>query len=240
MVAATDNAGPLHRIALGHRDATVPPAFVLPFDTASFDPGDFARHRVPRPESILRSVPKRQAEYLAGRRAALAALHAAGSDATDIPIGPDRGPRWPPGFIGSVSHADGLAMAVALRADVVHTGIGLDVEHVIADAQLGAVRDLVLDEREMAYLEPVATTLGWAMVLTLAFSAKESFFKATAPIVGRFFDFDALRIVGVDAPARRIDAEVVDTLADRLTAGRRFALPWVSIDDGTVLTSCAW
>ncbi|SEN16995.1 enterobactin synthetase component D [Luteibacter sp. UNCMF331Sha3.1] len=230
----------MRRVALSHAGPVVPEAFVLPFDTGVFHPGDFALHGIAPPDGVRRSVPKRQAEYLAGRRAALAALHAVGSDASDVPIGMDRAPRWPTGFIGSVSHTDDIAVATALPTDAGYTGIGLDVEREIADDVLGSVRELVLDAAEEDRLSPFAALHGWPVAMAVAFSAKESFYKATAATVGRFFDFDALRIVEAPPGAAHLEAEVVATLAGDIGAGRRFVLPWMRLDERTVLTSCAW
>jgi len=239
MTRLTDTES-MRRVSLAHAGAFVPEAFVLRFDTASFHVGDFTLHGIARPDAVLRSVPKRQSEYLAGRRAALAALHAAGSDATDLPIGMNRAPRWPATFIGSVSHTDDIAVAVALPADAGYTGIGLDVEREIADDVLASVRELVIDAAEAERLAPLADHLGWHVVLAIAFSAKESFYKATAATVGRFFDFDALRIVSAPPGADHLEAEVVATLPGGIVAGRRFVLPWMRLDDRTLLTSFAW
>lgn len=230
----------MRRVALAHAGPLVPEAFVLAFDTASFHPGDFALHGIAPPDVIRRSVPKRQSEYLAGRRAALAALHAVGCDATDLPIAMDRAPRWPTTFIGSVSHTDDIAVATALPADAGYTGIGLDVEREIGNDMLGAVRELVIDTAEEERLEPLAALHGWSVAMAVAFSAKESFYKATAATVRRFFDFDALRIVNALPGADHLEAEVVTTLAGGIVAGRRFILPWMRLDERTVLTSCAW
>jgi len=235
-----DHTESMRRVALAHAGLVVPEAFVLAFDTSSFHPGDFALHGIARPEVIRRSVSKRQSEYLAGRRAALAALHSVGSDATDLPIGMDRAPRWPATYIGSVSHTDDIAVATALPAEAGYTGIGLDVEREIGDDVLGSVRELVIDAVEEERLAPLAEVHGWAIAMAVAFSAKESFYKATAATVGRFFDFDALRIVNAPPGADHLEAEVVATLAGGIVAGRRFTLPWMCLDERTVLTSCAW
>jgi 4'-phosphopantetheinyl transferase superfamily len=63
-----------------------------------------------------------------------------------------------------------------------------------------------------------------AFVLTVAFSAKESFYKATSAAVGRIFDFGALRLVECTQDGMMIGAELTETLAPTLREGMRFVL----------------
>ncbi|MDQ3204730.1 MAG: 4'-phosphopantetheinyl transferase, partial [Pseudomonadota bacterium] len=75
------------------------------FDTSQLASDDFRRSAIEPPASIQRSVAKRQAEFLAGRvcaRAALLALE--GLDFTPI-IGEDRAPVWPAHISGSITHS---------------------------------------------------------------------------------------------------------------------------------------
>jgi len=229
---------PFARLTLSSRHPGVPDAFALPFDVQGFSEGDFARHGISRPPSILRSVPKRQAEYLAGRRVALAALDAAGHTTQDLAITESRAPAWPQGYIGSLSHAVGLAVAVAMRPTSAVRGIGIDIEQVIPPGQLPAVESSVIDDNEHSALAPLASAMGWPFALTVAFSAKESFYKATAATVGRFFDFTALRIAACDVEAGCLDARVVEDLAPSLPTGHRQRLYWQSLPGGMVLTHC--
>ncbi|MET0548659.1 MAG: 4'-phosphopantetheinyl transferase superfamily protein [Xanthomonas sp.] len=240
MDALVPVAPPFARLALGAHRTAVPDAWLLPFDVDAFDSDDFQRHGLQPPPSIARSVRKRQAEYLAGRRAALAALRAAGSTATDLPIGADRAPVWPAGFLGSLSHTDGVAVAIALPASAGARGIGLDVERVAAADQIEAIRSVALDACDCAALAGLAHVRGWPYALTLGFSAKESFYKAAAATVGRFFDFDALRIEGCDPDGGSVDTRIATPLAPALPAGQRHRLRWVDVQPGLLLTSCVW
>ncbi|MET7140980.1 4'-phosphopantetheinyl transferase superfamily protein [Xanthomonas sp. PPL139] len=240
MDALAPVAAPFARLALGAHGIAVPDAWLLAFEVGAFDSEDFQRHGLQRPASIARSVRKRQAEYLAGRRAALAALRAAGSAATDLPIGDDRAPVWPAGFLGSLSHTDGLAVAIALPASAGAHGIGLDVERVVAADQLEAIRSVALDASDCAALAGLARARGWPYALTLGFSAKESFYKAAAATVGRFFDFDALRIEGCDPHSGSVDTRIAAPLAPALPVGQVHRLRWVDVQPGLLLTSCVW
>ena len=227
----------LLRLPLARHPGNLPDAFVLPFDMAEGDDVHFARHGIACPPSVARSVPKRRAEYLAGRRAAVAALAEAGAEAVDLAIGLSRAPAWPAGFTGSITHAAGIAAAVVLR-DGVLRGVGIDIERVVAAGAFEAIVRSVVDASERAVLGGLARRFGEPMALTIAFSAKESFYKASAATVGRVFDFSALKIV--DLNKEMIVAETSEPLAASLPAGMRFQLGYSLLGESTVITSCAW
>ncbi|MCT2378183.1 4'-phosphopantetheinyl transferase, partial [Pseudomonas aeruginosa] len=97
------------------------------FDPALLQPGDFALAGIQPPANILRAVAKRQAEFLAGRLCARAALFALDGRAQTPAVGEDRAPVWPAAISGSITHGDRWAAAlVAARGD--WRGLGLDVE----------------------------------------------------------------------------------------------------------------
>ncbi len=76
--------------------------------------------------------PRRLVAFSMGRHAARRALAAAGGpgDAA-IPMGTDGLPRWPGGWVGSISHCPGMAVATAgLVASF--SGLGVDVEPLTA------------------------------------------------------------------------------------------------------------
>jgi len=227
----------MRRLSLAQHPGVLPDAFLLPFDAADSQDTHFARFGIACPPSVARSVPKRRAEYLAGRRVAVAALAEAESEAVDLAIAPSRAPAWPAGFAGSISHAAGVAAAIVLREGALR-GVGIDIERVVAAGAFDAIVQSVVNAAEQRALEVLARRLGWPMALTIAFSAKESFYKATAGEVGRIFDFGALRIVGVEEAA--IEAETTEALAPSLPASMRFKLGFSLLDDATAITSCAW
>jgi len=157
----------------------------------------------------------------------------------DLAIGQERAPAWPPGYTGSISHTDGIAAAVAMRTHRVR-GVGLDIERVATPVALEAILATAIDATELEPLTTIAKRLGWPFALTVAFSAKESFYKATAATVGRFFDFNVLRIVDCASGSNEIKVEVAEPLAPNIPTGMRFTLSYVQMDEHTLLTSCAW
>ena len=85
------------------------------------------------PDHLARAVPKRRAEYLAGRflaRQLLAPLGFADFTAR----GEDRAPQWPPGIAGALSHNSDTALCAVHRESGLG-GVGLDVETLLSDVR---------------------------------------------------------------------------------------------------------
>jgi 4'-phosphopantetheinyl transferase EntD len=255
-------------VDLGWKQPSVPAAVLITYDVDAFDVEAFARLGVAMPASIGRSVTKRQAEFLMGRLAAGEALGALGEGGREHPsplkrlpqdsrsrgarieigVGEMRQPVWPESIVGSISHAGRYAAAVAIgplnAVDAVDTagivGIGIDIERGIGAETRQSVEGTVLNATEQALLRALAGDLPYDMLLTIAFSAKESFFKGSFATVGTYFDFDAVAITALDAAAGTLDLTLARSLAPSLPQGRPFTLRHQFIDDDTVLTSFVW
>ncbi|PPT91290.1 hypothetical protein XthCFBP4691_08315 [Xanthomonas theicola] len=217
----------------------------MAFDAARFQPQAFAAAAIACPDSIARSVRKRQAEFLFGRLAARLALGAALGPVqaqAEIAIGTAREPCWPAGSLGSISHGDGCAAAVALAAGQ-HQGIGIDLERLLAPAARDAVLGVAIDAAEAALLAAAADAQ-WSpdALLTALFSAKESLFKAAFGVVGRYFDFAAARVCGVDLARRRLRLRLTETLCAQFVAGQvcEIGFARLDLDPQLVLTHYAW
>ncbi|MDQ0585330.1 4'-phosphopantetheinyl transferase superfamily protein [Streptomyces rishiriensis] len=107
-------------------------------------------------------------ESAAGRRAASAALAAAGAAASVVTRHADGRPCFPPGFAGSISHTDRLAVAVVFPGAV---GVGVDIEDAVISPR---VARFVLRERERRTL----LVPGAGFTSRELFAAKEAAFKA--------------------------------------------------------------
>jgi 4'-phosphopantetheinyl transferase EntD len=147
--------------------------------------------------TMARAPAQRRHEFAAGRAAARLALARLGHTPVAIDRDADGVPAWPQGFVGSIAHCDGEAVAIVGRADRA-AALGIDVEPAapIDEATLRLVcndRDRVLRDKSLPL--PVA----WGNIV---FSAKEAVYKAVFPRVRRFLDFDAVAI----AIARETDA----------------------------------
>ncbi|WP_374336351.1 4'-phosphopantetheinyl transferase [Leeia sp.] len=144
------------------------------------------------PESMTRAVAKRQAEFLAGRLAASAALRSLGASG-HVPVGEDRSPQWPAGIVGSISHTDRLAIAVVARATQC-AGLGIDIEPVMDSDTVRNLQHMIARPEELA-LQPKSLSL--PQFLTLLFSAKEALYKAVFPRLQQVLEFHDARLLGV-------------------------------------------
>ncbi len=205
----------------GLADAPVQLRFVLArFEVQHFEPALFAECGIAYPYSMQTSVSKRQAEFLAGRLCAAQALQAYGLQAHSVPIGPRREPLWPIGYVGSISHAKGYAAAI-VQTQEQFVGVGLDLEARLSADSQQAMLDVVLNQRERQRILSYAKALDRADLLTLLFSAKESFFKAAYPQVQDYFDFDVLEFISLDMPSQLLEFVCVTELSAGLRAGQK-------------------
>jgi 4'-phosphopantetheinyl transferase EntD len=140
--------------------------------------------------AVAKAIERRRREFAAGRACARAALGKLGAPAAAIPVGPDRAPIWPDGFVGSITHCDGFCCAVAARASEI-ASVGVDAEDA-GPMTPGAAR-LVLQPGELARASAAADPPGssWAK---LAFSAKEAVYKCWFPLTGTPLTFQDLWI----------------------------------------------
>jgi enterobactin synthetase component D len=205
------------------------------FVAAKFDLSLFAEARMELPVAIGRSVRKRQAEFFFGRLAARSALRDLGIEVGNIPVGTSREPVWPPGTVGSISHVDGLAGAVA-SASAHHGGLGIDLERTAHGQSQSALRDSAIDRWELARLSTVVGALSLDELVTLVFSAKESLYKAAYCTVGRFFGFEAARVEAVDVLRGIIVLVLTEELHPDFPRGRRCNIAFLRLDPETFLT----
>jgi enterobactin synthetase component D len=155
------------------------------FDPKALAVDDFLRSGIEPPASIQRSVAKRQAEFLAGRVCARAALLELGNLHHVPSIGEDRAPIWPSGMCGSITHSAGWAAAVVARTRD-YSGLGLDMETLLSHERAKRLAGEILTPAELQRMPAEQTSL----VVTLTFSLKESLFKALYPLVGTRFYFE--------------------------------------------------
>jgi 4'-phosphopantetheinyl transferase EntD len=153
-------------------------------------PGDPAELHPAEAQCVARAVPKRVAEFAAGRACARAALAEFGVREFALRAGPDRQPLWPEGFIGSITHTAGYcAAAVASRARML--ALGLDTETVGAPTQ--DIWPTISRGEELAWVQSLPAGERPAAV-TLLFAAKEALYKCQYPLVGEWLDFHDVRV----------------------------------------------
>ncbi len=120
----------------------------------------------------------RRIEFLSGRYYARQALLGLGAEPCDIAVASDRGPAWPAGIIGSITHtgdmAGGWVVAAVGRVQSIHS-LGIDME-LLDDVHVVAL-DGVLRARERTRIMGAPEALR-ARDAGLIWCAKEAAIKA--------------------------------------------------------------
>ncbi|MYM84907.1 4'-phosphopantetheinyl transferase superfamily protein [Duganella sp. FT50W] len=185
-----------HEVLTWHIGGLSPTLQLIKFDTQQFCLDAFAEQNVALPTDVLRSVHKRQAEYFFGRYAARLALRKGGLSELEAGIGARGSPAWPAGVVGSITHNSDCAVATVLPSSECN-GIGIDIEHLPSLEVQEALAQSVLDAHEFSLLLAHEMLLPRAVLFGIIFSAKESFYKAVSARVGRFFGFEAIRLIEI-------------------------------------------
>jgi 4'-phosphopantetheinyl transferase EntD len=183
------------------------------FDVESFDSQLFQYYDISIPASIALAVTKRQAEFLAGRLMARQALALIGHEGFTVAIGDDRTPIWPNGIIGSISHSNQIALCITANQHE-FSYIGCDVEPFITIQTQKEICDTIINHAEKRLIQN--SPLGQKIAFTLAFSAKESLFKALYTTVKRYFDFSAAHIYDINPGNQTFKLKLVESLTDTL------------------------
>ena len=125
--------------------------------------------------SVAAAVPKRRYEFATGRALLRALLDV---DIT-IPVGADRSPQLPAGFVGSLAHTGRLAVA-AVAPVAVAAALGIDVEPVtVLDGDMARV---ILRPDEIG------------LDAHCAFTLKEVVYKAWSTLGGGIIDHHDVRL----------------------------------------------
>lgn len=181
------------------------------FTAPSVCEADFATRGIALPARLATAIAKRRGEFLAGRLCAREALRAAtGHD--EVPgIAETRAPCWPAGTVGSITHSAGFAAALAAPAR--HwRGLGLDAETPMPAARATRLAPQILTPRERDWRDRLPAE-AQALFTTLAFSCKESLFKALFPLVQRRFYFQDAEIADWQPEEGRVTLRLLTALA---------------------------
>ncbi len=188
------------------------------FQPAAYHDDLFRQRGVAFPAALGSAVAKRRAEYLAGRVLAGELLAAQGYAGFELKTDADRAPCWPMGMQGSLSHSGSLVLC-ALRHAVESGGVGVDVEAILSQQQAADLWRGIVSSEERDFLATGEAGFPW--MLTLAFSAKESLFKALFPQVRQWFDFLDARLEEV-TPQGAFQLRLLKDLSPPFPAGRVF------------------
>lgn len=129
--------------------------------------------------AIARAVPARYREFSAGRAFARAALARLGAPPGPLPVGANRAPIWPSGFVGSITHAAGYA-AVAIGRTSALLAVGIDIED--SGRFNSALVERIFSPAELSRHLPTASPRELRRVGAATFSAKEAVYKALSTL----------------------------------------------------------
>ncbi|UIA95208.1 4'-phosphopantetheinyl transferase superfamily protein [Erwinia tracheiphila] len=192
----------------------------------------FSDLSVPFPAHLRQAVKKRCAEYLASRVCTRYALGLLGVKNFILQNDQDRVPVWPEGMVGALSHTDGFISLLVGNSSCgkLH---GIDCEHIIQQERVDALRETIITADENHILQQGGLYGGVA--LTVAFSIKESLYKALFPHTRQFMDFKTAEITACSRDTNLISLQLTRPLSARFPTGRNFT-GYFNIQDGRVLT----
>lgn len=179
------------------------------------------------PNALDKAVSKRLAEFVAGRYCAKQALSELGENS--VPgYGRNREPTWPRGSWGSISHSNGVALAMVSKQH----SIGLDIECIVDPKLVADISDMILTTRERTLFKQQLT----CELFTLIFSLKESFYKAAYPFVKCCFGFSVIDVLNIDWRNGTLTYQVNESLADNIYVGMIGRAFFVTPFPGQILT----
>ncbi|ASD68775.1 hypothetical protein B1L02_18265 [Pseudoalteromonas piscicida] len=189
------------------------------FNSDRFNSTQFNELGIEFPDSLRSAVKSRQSEFLAGRFCASQAIKSLNNSSGQIPIGENRQPMWPEGLLGSISHIETSAIcAAAIESEYKY--LGIDIENWISRQVSYEIKDLIISSEEESILKH--SDFSDIESITLLFSAKESLFKAIYKYVGKYFGFEAAKLVMLDTKKCLLELEIVENLSSNIRAGKKF------------------
>ncbi|MDX7986631.1 4'-phosphopantetheinyl transferase superfamily protein [Xenorhabdus sp. 12] len=193
----------------------------------------FDEHGIAFPVNLQNAVNKRRSEYLAARYCTQQVLNHLNYPHFQVANAKDRSPIWPDNICGSISHSTNCAIAFAASCEHYRI-IGIDIEQEIKTDTIENVSASIINDTEKALL--AACSLPFGQAFTLAFSIKESLFKALYPHVKCFFDFHAAEITSIDCSSHTVSIKLLKTLSEQYQVGSLLHGTFVFMPQQQVLT----
>lgn len=188
----------------------------------------FDRFGIAKPDKLNQFVEERKAEFLAGRLCASNSLRQFREAGHNILIGSYRNPIWPSGYIGSISHTNGYAIAV-VDTERNLFGLGIDIEKIISMETIAEIQEVIVNAREVELLTKL--NISFAIAFSLIFSMKESFFKAVYHQVKCYFDFSAIEVCDFDTQNKQATFRLNLSLHPKLRRDIVYQAKYHLIDD---------
>jgi enterobactin synthetase component D len=134
-----------------------------------------------------KSAPKVRALFKAGRSAARQGITQLGFSPQAILRHDDRSPVWPKAIVGSISHTEGLAMAVVGPSSEI-SGLGIDIEKIDRKVSLNLAEKFA-QPTEAQWVNDIHGDQHQQWRLLRLLSAKEATFKTFYPLQSVYLGF---------------------------------------------------
>lgn len=200
------------------------------FDREAYSDAEFARLGLQFAEHLQRAVVKRKAEYLAGRFCCAQLLAQYGVN-REVGKNSDRSPCWPLGISGAISHGDNQAIAMITSQLGVYPGVDIETFN---PSVLREIADSIVSPAEAEWLNSQPIDADFALLL--AFSAKESLFKALYPTVQLFFGFEYAAVNAINVRENSFVLTLTLDINNDYQRGMTFAGHYI-FDGEKILTS---
>lgn len=189
------------------------------WDYACFSEPLFSSLDIPVPTHLNKAAAKRRAEYLASRVLVRHALSRLGAEPWLLINDADRAPVWPQGFAGSLSHSHQRIALLLLNTESGKLA-GVDCERIMKLETAEEMYAAIITEEEKRRL--LESGLPFATALTLAFSLKESLYKALYPQLRQFMDFGCAEIIACQPDTGEVRLRLTASFSSEFPAGREF------------------
>jgi len=187
--------------------------------------GDVSALFAEESSAISTAVPRRQAEFAAGRMAARTALAKLDQAPVALPMRSDRTPVWPGGYRGSISHCRTAVVAAAVRSKAAPGQIGIDIEE--AAPLERELWDEICTPSEVKWLKVQGTPALWAKIM---FSIKEAVYKAQYLVTGRMLEFPEVELTFGEAQrfSARLLLDMAVAVHGRFAVDERFIVSFAT------------
>lgn len=158
----------------------------------------------PLPSRFAQATTLRRLGHVAGRLCAERGVQALLGQPWAVANADSGAPLWPTGCTGSISHSDHEACAVVALSGAT-AGLGIDVENVVSASTAHELAAVCCTPAErQRWLQGNNCSMPLTLTLTLIFAAKECLYKALAPTLGRFIDFDEVEVTAFVPTQQRL------------------------------------
>ena len=200
------------------------PAWVSVVSLYVDDVDDAATKGIDLPPAYLLATPQRQRGFRAGRYCASRALEQLGMPGACPGVTDHGAPAWPPGTVGSITHAMSLVCAAAAPRRQC-AGVGIDIEPIASLDKAHALASRAATSPEVFGVMD-GMKFDYATAVALIMSAKHSLYKCVYPQVGRSFSYLDASVEDVQRSTNRFRARLKVRLSSGWVGGTTVSGQW--------------